>query len=333
MRPWLFYVVAVICGGQDPGTFRVSQNLVLVTCSVAGPGGRPVLDMTVKDFALFDNGKPRAIEHLWREIELPLTVGLVVDVSGTQAKFIAEHRHAVSQFLAQVLGPQDKAFIVAIGPSVKLITGPTSSLKDLEVGVAKLGVSVFDPKGSSSQYDLGDQCPAGPPPNLHLPQGVAIPNWWCGGTLLWNGVYSSAQLEASLVTGRRALALLTDGMDTGARHGAHTLKDAIEAAQATDTAIYTIYYPANFPKFFTLGSASGLRRLSYETGGRAFDSQKTTSGEIFADIEHDLRTLYVVAFTMAENERDGKFHRLEVKSKRGGVTIRARKEYLASSTK
>src|SRR5437868_2934489 len=166
---------------------------------------------------------------------------------------------------------------------------------------------------------------------LRLPRGILnLPNWWCGGTLLWTGIYSSAHVKTKSISGRKALVVLTDGLDTGHGQGTHTLNDAIEASQSADTVVYTIHYSANLPRMMRLGSGKGLHRRSEQTGGRAFEDPKGDPTEIFAEIERELRSLYVLGFTPPDTERDGKYHRLEVKSKRSAVTIRARKGYIAA---
>jgi VWFA-related protein len=325
--------IAVLCAAQESADFRVSVDLVPVTSAVTARDGHAVLDMRAEEFVLLDNGKPRPVQYLWRELDAPLTVGLVVDISGSQSMFLREHRRTIAQFLEQVLRPQDQAFLVGVGPAVKLATDLTHSVKDLRAGVERLDPRVlFNPRSLSEQDDLGEQCMEDPPARaagLRLPPGLVLPNWRCGGTLLWNGIYSSARLKTKPVSGRKALVVLTDGLDTGHGLGTHTLSDAIEAAQGADTVVYTIHYAAHLPAILRLGSGIGLRRLSTQTGGRAFEDPKGNPSEIFTEIERELRSLYVLAFSTPEKERDGKFHKLEVKSKRSGVTVRARKGYLA----
>src|SRR5437868_4173348 len=99
------FIAVLICTAQESVDFRVSTNLVPVTCSVTGRNGQPVLDMRAEDFVLLDNGKPRPIQYLWREESVPLTIGLVVDISGSQAGFIGEHRQTIIKFLRQILRP------------------------------------------------------------------------------------------------------------------------------------------------------------------------------------------------------------------------------------
>jgi VWFA-related protein len=142
------------------------------------------------------------------------------------------------------------------------------------------------------------------------------------------------------VTGRKALVLLSDGMDTG---GPRTLTDAIEAAQDADAPVYAIVSNPYAGSVALLAGAVAqyaliqsriaegrMRRLAEETGGRYYiASKKDTAAGIFTQIEEDLRNLYVVGFYVPEGDRDGKFHELRIETTRVGVKIRARKGYIA----
>jgi VWFA-related protein len=323
MRRFLL-LAAVLCQAQTPGTIRVSVNLVTVACSVSDRNGAPVNSLRREDFSLLDDGKPRDIQYFWQESDLPLTVGLIADVSGSEIGVIRKHREMITQFLAQVIGPRDRAFIVTVGREVKLLRDLTASIDDLRSGVN-------DIQGGGRQgQQLGEPCSGPDAPRRRRPH--VIPG--CGGTALWNGVYAAARLKMKPLTGRKALIVLTDGMDTGSFH---TLVDAIEAAQSADTLVYTIREVSPMVKFspglnqiaLALGN-SHLRRLSEETGGQAFGSPKNPSAN-FTQIENELRNLYVLGFTPAEASRDGKLHKLQVKSAQAGLRIRARKNYAISA--
>jgi len=317
-------LLAAACAGrgQTPADIRVDVNLVTVACSVSDRNGAPAKNLRRENFALFDNGQPRDIRYFWQETDLPLTVGLIVDVSGSQIGVIRKHRETITQFLAQVIGPQDRAFLVTVGPEVKLITDLTGSIEGLRAGVAAIGV------GGRAGTQLGEPCrgPGAPHRRWHLIPG-------CGGTALWNGVYAAARLKMKPVTGRKALIVLSDGMDTGSFH---SLTDAIEAAQSADTLVYTIRSLSPVLMISPLAMAraaasTGMRRLAAETGGQAFPSAHDPTA-VFTEIENELRNLYVLGFTPPEDARDGKFHKLEVKAVNAEVTIRARRGYAASSS-
>ena len=286
-----------------------------VAVSASGKDGRPVAGLRQEDFVLLDNGKPRAVRYMWRENDTPLMVGLIEDISGSQRGFIEQHRSALEQFIRQVLRPQDSTFLVGVNTDVKLFADYTNAVADLQKGIDNLG----RPRGTK----LGPSC---------REEGMT---WGCGGTALWNGVYFAARLKMNGMNGRKALIVLTDGDDTGSPHN---LTEAIKAAQAADTLVYTVRYsgrpPATVrvPRPDSVSSAKArrnLNRLALETGGRPFEASNEQAAAIFAQIEEQLRNLYVLGFTLSSSEQDGEFHSLEVKSRRGGVTLRARKGYTA----
>src|SRR5437868_3580108 len=112
---WWSLGTALVCVAQSTSDFQASVNLVAVTSTVTGKDGRPVTDMRAEEFLLLEDGRPQPLRYLWREVDLPLTIGLIVDVSGTQAPVIVQHRRTIARFLEQVIRPQDQAFLVAVG--------------------------------------------------------------------------------------------------------------------------------------------------------------------------------------------------------------------------
>ena len=296
--------------------FRADVDLVQLECS-ATKDGRPVLDMRQQDFVLLDNGKPRPVEHVWRENDLPLIVGLIADVSGSQSPYVVGHRQAIAAFLQQVLRPRDRAFVVSVGGQVRLLVDLTSSADALQAGVERVGD--LPATGTLLGY-----CP---PWRSSFALGVKL---MCT-TALWNGIYFAALREMNGLTGRKAFVVLTDGED---RHSPHSLTDAIEAAQGNDTRVYTIQYPgfmgAGNPiaGIINARGAASLRRLAAETGGLAFRAPSGDPSGIFSQIEEELRTMYVLGFRLPERSRDGKPHNLEARSSRRGVEVRARKKYV-----
>ncbi|HEY4360556.1 MAG TPA: VWA domain-containing protein [Bryobacteraceae bacterium] len=309
----LLCLAGLVRSQTDPAQIRVDVSLVTVASTVFDRDGAFVPGLKLKDFRVSDNGAPRELQYLWAEQDLPLTVGLVVDVSGSQRRVIEEHRAAVEQFFRQVLGPKDQAFLVTAGMDVKLVTDLTGSIDDLEKGVRKIDIR------QRAGKPFGDSCvgPKGDRPLAPL----------CGGTALWNAVYASAKLKMKGISGRKALIVLSDGMDTGSKH---KLGDAIEMAQSADTLVYTIR-SVGVPMLVPIPLLRGkqqLGKLADETGGRAFTDPKGNASEVYAEIEKELRSVYVLGFAPPEGEKAAGRHKLDVKVERKGVTVRARREYV-----
>ncbi len=300
---------------QDKADIQVNVDLVTVACAVDTRDGTPAGNLKAEDFKVLDNGQPREIRNFWQESDLPLTVALVADVSGSQAGYIRSHRETITQFLNQVIGPRDRAMVVEVAQKSWLLSGLTSSGSDLSAAVARIGA----PEGKQSPV-LGPVCR-----NNSFPHG-------CGGTALWHGLYYTAR-DLKPVAGRKAIIVLSDGLDTGS--DIH-LNDFIEVAQSAGTVVYSIKY-ASPMRFLSIGGAiaqavsHGLERVSRETGGLIFPNPGHRTSEVFSKIESDLRNMYVLGFTPPADARDGKFHRLEVTTTRPDLVVRSRAGYWASA--
>jgi len=310
---FLTLIVAAVLNAQQNPDIRVDVDLVTVACSVTDHAGAPARDLKAEDFNLRDNGQPVEIRNFWQESDLPLTVALVADVSGSQAGFIKGHREAVAQFLRQAIGPRDRAMIVEVSQQARLISDLTGSLEDLNAGVEKIGTR----EGNQSPM-LGPPCR-----NTGFPRS-------CGGTALWHGLYYTAR-EMQHLTGRKAIIVLSDGLDTGSDIG---LTGLIEMVQSAEVVVYSIKY-ANPMRFISITAtiaqavSRGLERLTRETGGLIFPNPGRKTSEVFSQIESDLRNMYVLGFSPRDDARDGKFHKLDVKIVGKDLVVRSRAGYWA----
>ena len=312
MRSLAFLVTVSLCA-QQKADLQVDVDLVTVACSAADSHGVPARNLKREDFDLRDNGQPREISYFWQESDLPLTIALVADVSGSQAGFVKSHRDAIAQFLRQVIGPQDRAMIVQVAQQAHLVSELTGSPGDLNAAVGKIGTA----DGRQSPM-LGPPCR-----NREFPHS-------CGGTALWHALYYTAA-ALKPVTGRKAIVVLSDGMDTGSDM---KLTDVIEMAQSAGTLVYPIKY-ANPMRFMSITAtiaqavSRGLDRLSRETGGLTFSNPGRKTADVFAEIESDLRNLYLLGFSLPPDARDGRFHRLDVKVIGKDLVTRTRSGYWA----
>ena len=312
LLPILF--VASLLAQQTPD-IRVDVDLVTVACSVTDSKDAPAAHLKKDQFSLRDEGESREIRDFWQEADLPLTVALVVDASGSQAGYVKSHRDAVADFLHQVIGPADRAMLVEIAQQARLLSSLTGSGADIDRAVQEIG---------SRQVR---QAPMLGPPcrNAKIPHS-------CGGTALWHGIYYAAK-ELKPVSGRKAIIVLSDGIDTGSDV---PLTDAVEMARSVGAVVYAIKY-ATPMRFLSLGAtiaqaaSHGLERLSKETGGVTFPNPGRRTSEVFAQIEAELRNLYVLGFTPPEAARDGKLHKLAVGVSGENLTARCRSGYRAEN--
>ena len=309
----LALISAALLNAQQTADIRVDVDLVTVSCSVTDRSGVPVKGLKREDFELRDNGQPREIANFWQESALPLTIAFVADVSGSQAGFIKSHREAVAKFFQQVMSPADHAMVVEVSKQAELLSDLTDSSDVLSAAVERIGTR----EGKESPL-LGPPC-----------RNSSFPHT-CGGTALWHGLYYAAgQLKP--VTGRKAIIILSDGMDTGSDI---SLTDVIKMAQSAEVVVYSIKY-ASPMRFISLAAtiaqavSHGMERLSRETGGLTFSNPGRKISEVFSQIESELRNMYVLGFTPPNDARDGTFHKLDVTTIRPDLVVRSRSGYWA----
>jgi VWFA-related protein len=277
---------------QAQSVFRAEVDLVVVPCVVTDQHGAAVTGLGREDFRLFDNGVLQDIRNLWLDKDLPLALGVIVDVSESQSRLIRSHRADVDQFLDRILRPRDRAFVIEVNRDV--------ILRSEVVGSAH-GVShVFS---EDIGRPLGEPCPT--------LRGRSL----CGGTALWNSVYSAVHWKLRSLQGSKALLILSDGNDTGSTH---SLDQALEEAQASGAIVYAIRYPDGA----AAETSDGLSRLTAETGGVLFDPHGASYAEVLSRIEADLRSRYIIGFH-SSLAPTGMPHQLKVESIRPG----ARREY------
>jgi len=293
-------------------TYKGGVDVVSVFCTVRTKQGGLVGTLTKDDFQVSEDGKQQEVKYFARETDLPLTIGLLIDVSRSQERLIEEEKQAASQFFTQVVGKKDLAFLISFGSEAELLQDYTSSARLLRHGLDGLKVNAPPP-----------QITEGPVPTAYTPRG----------TILYDAVYLAAHDQLRGQVGRKVIVLITDGNDEGSRL---KIEDAMRAAQMADAIIYGIeYYDARaYGGGFSLGGSGGgaiLRRMSEETGGRAFRvSRKQPLSEAFEEIQRDMRTQYAIGYLPTNSKKDGTFRRIEIKTKDKDQKVQARKGYYAT---
>jgi VWFA-related protein len=299
---------------QDESTIKVDVSLVNVLCSVRNKNNGLVGNLEKSDFKIFEDGKEMEIKYFTRETDLPLTIGLLVDTSKSQERLIDIERRAAYEFFSKVLRKKDLAFLMQFGAEAELLQDDTNSPRLLQEGLNQLRLSV----------PLGGLHP-GPVPTQQSQAG----------TILFDAVYLAANEKLRGEVGRKAIILITDGVDTGSKIS----KDkAIEAAQKVDAIIYSIDYedPRAYGGGFgtiRIGGGQGegdLRRLSGDTGGHVYKvDRKNSLDDIFRELQEEMRSQYSIGYSVPGGKKDGSYHKLEIRVAAKDYKVQARKGYYA----
>jgi VWFA-related protein len=326
-------------GQQDPAKFSSGVKVVNLFANVRNKKGEIVRDLTKDDFLLDEDGHPQTIGYFSQETNLPLTLGLLVDTSGSQRRLINEERDASYRFFGQVLRPEkDLAFLIHFDFEVELLQDITSSRKLLEKSLDQL----------QAPQQLRQQQSRYPGTGGGQQRG--------GGTLLYDAVLLASDEIMKKQGGRKAIILLTDGVDNGSRV---SLYAAVEAAQRSDTLVYSILFedPEAYgspvmsqmggmgrrrggmgggrpPMGGNMSHANGkkvLEQISRETGGRFFQvSKKEPLDKVYAEIEDDLRHQYNLGYTPDHTDTERNYHKIHLTTKEKSMTVQTREGYYSS---
>jgi Ca-activated chloride channel family protein len=254
--------------------------------------GKFVRDLNQGDFAILDDHKPpQSIINFRREIDLPLHLGLLIDVSGSvHSRFDFEQNAAISFLEHSIRAGFDKAFIVGFNTQSQMPQDFTDNVALLSAGVHKLQDG--------------------------------------GGTALYDAIYRACK-EKFLKDRpdhpvRKAIVLVSDGEDNQSEI---TRAQAIEMAQRAEVIIYAI---STDDSGLILRGDKVLDQIAEATGGRAFFPFKVKDmTRSFAAIEDELRSQYIVSYQPADFDADGRFRSIEISSLKKDLQVRARKGYFA----
>jgi VWFA-related protein len=300
---------------QNPSeTLKVNVNVVQLFFNVKDKHGALIPNLTKDDFEISEDGKPQTVKYFAAESNLPLTLGIMIDASGSQRNVIDMEKEVGGAFLKQILTDKDEAYVMSFDITVDLLQDFTRDTRRLQAALNKAKVNVDYTSGGIP--GMG----GGPVPTQNAP-----------GTLLYDAVYLSAHDMLAKEVGRKAMILLTDGQDEGSRL---KIRDAIEAAQKADAIIYVLLC-ADRGGYFSSGmSYSGegdMRKLTEQTGGRVINvgNKFDKLREAFDQIAAELRSQYNIGYVPTNLKLDGTYRKLEIKNKQN-YKIQARAGYYAA---
>jgi VWFA-related protein len=311
-----YSLVSVKPAAAQPA-IRVNVTLVRVPFVATDSNGKLINNLRLNELVLTDNHAPQEIKYLWTEMDLPLTIGFVIDISTSQMGFVRHHVNSAEQFINRVLGLSDCGLVATVDEQPRRLIGLTASTAELLRAIE----SLRQQRHSGGLF--GEPCQ---PPPRNAGHGTRA----CIGTAIWDGLFHLARLDLHRVEGRKALILLSDGLDLGA--SVHGLSSAIEASQTAGITVYTIRYLSKTylalqPQLILQAHREhGMEDIAIQTGGRAFKDPKDM-GQVYAEIERDLRAQSVLAYIPTELATSRAWHQLEIRTTRPGVNVRAQAGY------
>ena len=344
-RGLLFSAFALLrASGQDT-TFSAGVKVVNVLATVRDKKGQIIQNLNKDDFTLDEDGRPQTISYFSRETDLPLTLGLLIDTSMSQRRVLGQERTASYRFLDQVLREdKDKAFVIHFDREVELLEDLTSSRKKLESALNSLETPQLQQRGGGGGGGGYPRGGGGYPGSRGGRHG--------GGTMLYDAVLLASDELMKKQHGRKAVIVLSDGVDTGSKV---SITSAIESAQRADTQVYSILF-ADEQAYGSRGGGFGgggrgmgrrggypggrypqnrpdgkkiLQQISRETGGGFFEvSKKQPVEQIYSRIEEELRNQYSLGYT--PDKADPGYHRITLAVKQKGLIVQSRDGYYAS---
>lgn len=289
--------------GQGP-VIKAEVNLVNLFATVRDKNKRIVSDLKQDNFKIFEDGHEEKISFFAKEMNLPITLGLLLDTSGSEQNMLGAIQDAGAQFLHRVLRKGDEAMIISFDTDVDLLADFTDDRGILDRAINKARINT--PGGG---YIAGNPGP--------VPGGDSV------GTALYDAIYLACGEKLNGEAGRKAIVIVTDAQDEGSKV---RLEEAIEAAQRTDTVIHLLL--VSDPRYG--GNGSVAHKLTEETGGRLIvvNSEKRLV-EAFDQISEELRSQYTLGYYPTNTAKDGKFRKIKVETDNRDYRVLSRKGYYA----
>jgi len=289
---------------QDP---QITVKVDLVSVSFVARDGRGALvnDLTQDDVDVLEDAVPQKIAYFAKSADVPLTLGVVVDASGSQDHFAKQHKNDLEVFFKDVLGPKDRVFLIGFGNHIRLVSDFSASGDGLldDWKAYQKGNKHFALLGPDEDRDLG--------------------------TAFYDSIFYSVTEKLAKENGRRAILLFSDGEDNSSSHNMMT---AIETAQAENVLVYAIRYTDKERGKLTARNKYGISvmdRVARETGGAHIDAETTDPHTYFRQIAEELRTSYELAYYPKDPLKDDTFRKIVIKPKREGITVRAKTGYFS----
>jgi VWFA-related protein len=286
---------------QQP--LEVKTTVVNVFATVRDHHNGIVADLGKDDFKIYEDGVEQKVQYFTKEVDMPITLGLLMDTSGSMDRMLPAEQDAASRFVREILRKKDEAMVISFDLDVNLLADFTEDPSVLEHAIRETRINAAGPVITPGT----------------VPQNGAI------GTDLYDAIYLACHDELANEAGRKGVIILTDAEDNGSKV---SVDDAIEAAQRADAVIHVILIRDYFA---TTGVGPGVaHHMAEETGGRVIDVHSDSSLEkAFDEISQELRSQYVLGYYPSNTKRDGTFRKIKVEVDKPDVKVLARKGYYA----
>jgi Ca-activated chloride channel family protein len=282
---------------------KVNVNLVNVAFTARDAQGRLVETLNRENVELLEDAVPQKIVFFAKSTDLPLTLGIIIDASGSQDQFGKDHKRHLELFLKQVLRPQDRVFLVCFGNHLRLVSDYSDSPEQILDNYTRYQKrsNGFPEIGPREDRDLG--------------------------TAFYDSIYYSITEKLAQAEGRKAILIFSDGEDNSS---SHNMMATIEAAQAANVPVYGIRYTEKKHGNLTARNKYGISvmdRIAKETGALDIDAEKTPPEAYFEQIAEELRTSYDVGYYPSNRATDDSFRKIVIRAKQSGLIIRAKTGY------
>ena len=287
---------------QGPA-LKKTVNLVNLFATVRDKSKRIVTDMKAEDFAIFEDNEAQKVAFFSKESTLPITLGILIDTSGSEQYRLGAEQEAAGQFIERVMKKGDEAMVMTFDTDVDLLADFSDDRGMIQRAINKARIGAVN---------TGVVTPG------TIPSGANS-----GGTHFYDAVYLACNDKMSTEAGRKALVIITDADDNASKV---RLEEAIEAAQRTDTAIHVLLvHDRGFG-----WRPDVAKRMSDDTGGRSIDVGSTKRlNEAFDQISEELRSQYTLGYYPTNAAKDGRFRKVKVEPTNKEYKVLTRKGYYA----
>lgn len=308
---------------DDDEPIKIDTEVVNVLFSAADKNRRLLTDLKQEDVRILENGQPQEIVAFQRQVDLPISLAILIDTSASQERTLPEEKSAAISFVDSVIrAEKDEVAIVSFTGDATLEQGMTNNLNRLRRAIDK--VEFVPPSGY-----IGGGVVVGTPPISGKNQMTQ------GSTAIWDAIWATSAevLGPAPEKTRRAIILLTDGVNT---YGQKKLDDAVQAALKAEAVIYSIGIGDDF---YGGVDRSSLNKISERTGGRAFfPRDEAELRKAFVQIQIEMRSQYLLAYAPTNQKRDGSFRTIEIQLTNAElakqkIALTHRKGYFAKTDK